>query len=389
MVPKFEVQGPAGAPVLVLAGSLGSTVRMWDAQVGVLAQRFRVVRYEHRGHGGSPAGPGPYTVADLGGDVIELLDHLGVERASICGLSLGGVVAQWTAAHHPERVEGLVLACTAAHLPPADAWRERAATVRASGPSVLFDALLGRWFTPAFVATHPEVAERLATMLDAADPEGYAGCCEALAGADLRPDLAAITAPTLVIAGAADPVTPPSAALELQGGIAGAALVVLADAAHLANIEQPERFTAAVVDHLAGTVAERGRRARSEVLGPAHVARSEGGADAFDAPFVDLITRYAWGEIWTRPGLDRATRSCITLAILTALGRHDELALHVRAARRNGLDAAAIGEVLLHSAVYAGVPAANSAFAVARRVLDEPPPDAEADAGDADGSTGP
>jgi len=149
--------------------------------------------------------------------------------------------------------------------------------------------------------------------------------------------------------------------------------MVLPAAAHLANIEQAERFTSAVADHLLGSVSERGRRARREVLGDAHVDRSEAsaGAGSFSAPFVDLITRYAWGEIWTRPGLDRPTRSCVTLAVLVALGRFDELALHVRAARRNGLTADQIGEVLLQTALYAGVPAANSAFAVAQQVLSE------------------
>jgi 3-oxoadipate enol-lactonase/4-carboxymuconolactone decarboxylase len=371
LLPPHTIDGPDGAPVVVLANSLGTSGAMWAAQLGPLAQHRRVVRYEHRGHGGSPAPASPYSIADLGGDVIDLLDHLEVERASVCGVSLGGMVAMWLGARHPDRVDRLVLACTAAHLPPAEGWYERATTVRAEGTGVLLAALLGRWFMPGFVERRPDAAADVETMLAACAPEGYAGCCEAIATMDQRSQLAAITAPTLVMAGSADPVTPPATALTLHEAIAGSALTVVPAAAHLANIEQPDRFNAAMLDHLLDPVVTRGRRTRREVLGDAHVDRSAATASAFNAPFVDLITRYAWGEIWTRPGLDRATRSCITLAMLVALGRFDELALHVRAARRNGLSDDAIGEVLLQTAIYAGVPAANSAFAVAQRVLSE------------------
>jgi 3-oxoadipate enol-lactonase/4-carboxymuconolactone decarboxylase len=365
------VDGPAGAPAIVLLNSLGTTSEMWAPQLPALTQHLRVVRFEHRGHGGAPAPAGPYSIADLGLDLVELLDHLDIERASLCGVSLGGMVAMWVASHHPERVDRLVLACTAPHLPPPEAWYERAVLVRAEGTGVLLEALLGRWFTPEHVALHPGTRATLGAMLAAADPDGYASCCEAIAAMDLRPDLGAVAAPTLVIAGSADPVTPPAVGLALHEAIAGSAFTVLAGAAHLANIERAERFTAAVSDHVLGPVAERGRRMRRAVLGDAHVERSESTTTALSAPFVDLITRYAWGEIWTRPGLDRATRSCVTLAILVALGRHEELALHLRAARRNGLSDEQIGEVLLQSAIYAGVPAANAAFALAKRVLAE------------------
>ncbi|MGH9061562.1 MAG: alpha/beta fold hydrolase, partial [Acidimicrobiales bacterium] len=342
-----------------------------DAQVPVLAGRFRVLRYEQRGHGGTaPPGPGPYTVADLGGDVVTLLDHLGVARASFCGVSLGGMVGVWLAAHRPERIERLVLACTAARLPPAEGWRERAAHVRRSGTSPQVQGALGRWFTPGFGDRRPETARAVAAMLAGADPEGYAGCCEAIAAMDQRADLARVVAPTLVLAGAEDPVTPPALGLELHQGVAGSALVVVPGAAHLVNVEQPRPFNEAVVAHLAGTAEERGRRLRTEVLGPPHVARSEAEPSGFAAPFVDLATRYAWGDIWSRPGLDRATRSCITLALLAGLGRTEELALHVGGALANGLTRDQIAEVLLQVGIYAGLPAANTAFAVARDVLD-------------------
>lgn len=390
MLPSHRIDGPTGAPVLLLGSSLGTTAEMWAPQVPMLAQRFRVVRYEHPGHGGAPNRPGATTIADLGADVVDLLDHLGVERASLAGVSLGGMVSMWVAAHAPERVDRLVLACTSAHLPPASAWEERAALVRREGTAPLRPVLLPRWFTVGFPETHADVVQAVAAMLTGADPEGYASCCEAIGAMDLRADLAAITAPTLVIAGADDPVTPPAAALGLQQSIAGSALVVLPGVAHLANLEQPDAFGAAMLDHLAGTAVERGRTTRRQVLGAAHVDRSAAGATPFNAPFLDFITRYAWGEIWTRPGLDRATRSCITLAMLTALGRFEELPLHVKGAVNIGLTHEQIAEVLLQAAVYAGVPAANSAFAVAQRTLDQLAADAtETSKADADGGTEP
>lgn len=366
----WDRHGPPGAPFLVLANSLGTSLTMWDEHLPVLCERFQVLRYEHPGHGGTaPPDPPPASIADLAGPVLELLDHLGVATASFCGLSLGGMVATWIAAHHPERVDRLALLCTAAHLPPAESWQEGAAVVRRDGTAALTDTLVGLWFTPAFTAAHPETRDRVAGMLAAVDREGYAACCEAIGAMDLRPDLASIAAPTLVLAGAEDPATPPAMALELQAAIPGAALTVVPGVSHFAAIERPDAVRAAVLGHLIGESLDRGRAQRRDVLGDAHVERSEGARSALTGPFIDFLTRYAWGDVWTRPGLDRATRSAITLGILCALGRPEELELHVRAARRNGLTPSEIGEVLLHSAVYAGVPAANAAFRIAERVL--------------------
>ncbi len=368
---RYRVDGPPAAPVLVLAGSLGTSAAVWDAVMPALSTYLRVVRYELRGHGGAPAPPGPYTIADLGGDLVGLLDVLDIERASIAGLSLGGMVAMWVAARHADRVERLVLCCTAASMPPASAWTDRAATVRSAGVASLADGLIGRWFTAGFAERRPDVAAQVRAMLDADDAEGYAACCEALATADQRRAVAGITASTLVLAGAADPVVPPDMALELARAIPGAALTVVAGAAHLAPLEQPERVARALVDHVVGPPVERGDAIRRAVLGDAHVERSAAVGGAFGASFTDFITRYAWGDIWARPGLDLPTRSCVTLAALVAMGRWDELPLHLRGARRNGLTPDQIGEVLLHCAVYAGVPAANTAFAIACRVFDE------------------
>lgn len=367
---SIRVEGPGGAPFLVLANSLGSTADMWEPQMGPLSDRFRVVRFEHRGHGGTPAPEGPYTTEQIGGDLLEVLDVVGAARASVVGLSLGGSAGLWLAAHHPERVERLVVACGRAHWPPPDVWHERSQMVLGSGTEALLEVLLPRWFTPEFLATRPEIRPWVAAMLASASPEGYAGCCGALATMDLRPDLGSVAAPTLVLAGATDPAVPVAAAAELASSIPGASLQVIAPGAHLLNVEQPARFTSAVLDHLCGTSLERGRAMRRAVLGDDHVERSERAVTRLTAPFSEYLTRSAWGEVWTRPGLDRRTRSAITVAMLVAVGRFDELELHLRGARRNGLTDREIGEVLLQSSIYCGVPAANTAFAVARRVLE-------------------
>jgi 3-oxoadipate enol-lactonase/4-carboxymuconolactone decarboxylase len=375
------VEGPHDAPVVLLAGSLGSTHAMWEPQVPALTQSFRVVRYDARGHGGSPAPAGPYTIDDLVDDVVALLDRLGVRSAHVVGLSLGGMTALRLASRAPERVRRVVALCTSASLGPAQQWLERASTVRDHGASAVADAVVERWFTAGFRASNPDAVEAMRSMIAGTPAEGYAGCCEAIASMDLRAELRSIRAPLLAIAGADDPATPPPHLSTIASEVQLGQLLVLPDAAHLASFEQHSAVTAAVLTHLSApddASHARGMAVRRAVLGDAHVDRAVASSTSLTADFQDLITRYAWGDVWSRPGLDRPTRSKLTLALLTALGHQHELAMHVRAAVRNGVTAQQITEVLLHTAVYAGVPAANSAFAVAQQVLrelglDEPP----------------
>ncbi len=252
-----RIDGPRDAPVLVLGNSLGTSSALWQRQLPALAGRFRLLRYELPGHGlaggeFSPAPAGPYTVAGLGAGVLAALDRLGVARALYCGVSLGGMIGMWVAATAPDRIAGLALCCTSAHLPPTQMWRERAVTVRANGTSVIVGQAVGRWFTPAFAAREPDVTAEFTAGLAATRPAGYAGCCEAIAAMDLRPQLAAITAPTLVIAGADDPATPPWHGAVIAGSIPGARLKVIRGAAHLANVSQPGEVSAALVQHVDG-----------------------------------------------------------------------------------------------------------------------------------------
>ncbi|WP_329140160.1 3-oxoadipate enol-lactonase [Streptomyces sp. NBC_01476] len=367
-IPHYRTDGSAQAPVLVLGPSLGTSLAVWDAQVPALARRHQVLRWDLPGHGRSPASlvTEGATVADLAALVLALADHLGVERFAYAGISLGGAVGLHLAVHHPDRVTSLAVVCSSARFGDPAGWQERAALVRGKGTQAVAEATAGRWFTPAFAAH--QAAVTMIADLRAADPAGYSACCDALAAYDLRGELTAITAPTLVLAGRQDPATPPAHSRQLADGIAESTLLELPGAAHLAPVEQPDAVLTALQGHFTPTAAA-GTAVRRAVLGDAHVDRSVERTTAFTADFQDFITRYAWGEIWTRPGLDRRTRSCITLTALVAHGHQTELALHIEAALRNGLTPDEIKEVLLQSAVYCGVPAANSAFATAQRVL--------------------
>jgi 3-oxoadipate enol-lactonase len=247
---EYRFDGPEDAPVLVLSNSLGTTLELWESQLGALTRRFRVLRYDLRGHGASPVPPGPYTVDDLGGDVVELLDRLGLERVSFCGLSIGGVTGMWLGANAPERFDRLVLACTAPRIGTVETWTERAANVRAHGTESLADAVMERWFTPAFAAEQPETVARFRAMIAATPDEGYAGCCDALRDFDFRTELGRVAPPTLVISGELDPATPPEDGALLAGGIPDARLTVIPGVSHLANVARPDEFNDAVLSHL-------------------------------------------------------------------------------------------------------------------------------------------
>lgn len=246
------VDGPAGAPPLLLGGSLGTSLAMWRPQLPALAERFRVIRYDHRGHGRSPVPPGEYRIDDLGRDVLALLDRLRIDRLHVAGLSLGGMVGMWLAANAPERVDRLVLLCTAARLGPPRVWAERAAAVRAAGMPAVVDTVLTRWFTPGFAQRHRGVVSWAARQLTATPPEGYAGCCGVIEHLDLEPALGSITVPTLVVAGADDPATPPAMTHRIATTVPAARMEIVPDAAHLANVEQPEVVTRLLLDFLGG-----------------------------------------------------------------------------------------------------------------------------------------
>lgn len=382
-LPHLRLDGPESGTPLILGPSVGTSLTVWDPQLAALARVHRVLRWDLPGHGGSPAGliplDGTATVADLAALVLRAADAQGWASFAYAGISIGGAVGLHLATHYPERVTALAVVCSSARFGEPATWRERAALVRTQGTEVMVASRPGTWFAAQAFASTP-LAHALIADLRATDPVGYAACCDALAAYDLRGALPSTSAPTLVVAGRDDPATPPAHAREIADAIPGSSLLEIAGAAHLAGVEKPETVTAALLAHFApdppppSTDATRhaaGMRVRRSVLGSAHVDRAVSRTTPFTARFQDFITRYAWGEIWTSETLDRRTRSCVTLTALVAHGHEAELALHVRAALTNGLTREEIGEVLLQTAVYCGVPAANSAFTVAESLFED------------------
>ncbi|MDT7725364.1 MAG: 3-oxoadipate enol-lactonase [Actinomycetota bacterium] len=247
-------EGPEEREVVVFSGSLGSDLRMWELQVEPLVQNgFRVVRYDHRGHGDSPVPEAPYSIADIGEDLIGLLDTLDVRRAHVVGLSLGGMTGMWAAANAPERIASLVLCCTSAKLGPPKNWSDRASAVRANGTGSIAAGVVSRWFTPMYHQMFPEQVGHFRQMVTDTSDVGYAACCGAIEHMDLTGDLPKISAPTLVISGAEDRATPPDHGQRIAEAIPGARLEIVEGAAHLGNVEQPTRFTQLILEHLKAT----------------------------------------------------------------------------------------------------------------------------------------
>jgi 3-oxoadipate enol-lactonase len=246
---EYRVEGSAEAPLLVLSNSLGTTMQMWEPQLPALLASFRVLRYDARGHGRSSVPAGPYTIAQMGVDVLALLRHLDARRVHFCGLSMGGMVGMWLGVHAPALVDRLVLCNTAARIGPADAWNQRIARVREGGMAAITEAVLARWFTPEFIASGAEAVALARRMLMDASADGYTASCAAVRDMDQRDDVGRIGARTLVVAGSRDLVTTPADHRDLAERIDGARYVEL-DAPHISNLERPVEFTRAVVDFL-------------------------------------------------------------------------------------------------------------------------------------------
>ena len=373
--------GAPDAQLVVLGPSLGTTTALWDGVVDQLAETYRVLRFDLPGHGFSPAATSPFSVADLAAVVIRLVDSVGGGAFHYAGISLGGTIGLELALRYPNRLLSLGVICSGAKIGASEGWLERAAQMRASGTPSVVAGSAERWFAPGFLerdqATGLAALERLMEV----DDESYALCCEALAAFDMTDAVVGIHVPTLCVSGEFDVVTPTAGLQELTARIPGARQVTIAGAAHLPAFEHPQELGALLLTHLAGATAaptasrtsaeryEAGMTVRRAVLGEKHVDAANAAITPETADFQDFITRYAWGEIWTRPGLDRRTRSFLTIAALVTGGHEQELAMHVRAALTNGLTRAEISEAILHTAIYAGVPAANAASAVARDVF--------------------
>ena len=367
----YRLQGNAGRPVLILSHSISTDHAMWDLQVNDLLPHFQILRYDTRGHGASDVTAGEYSIELLANDILGLTDALGISRFAFCGLSLGGAIGQWIAAHAGERITHLVLANTSPQFVPRTNWETRMAAVSKGGMVAVVDLAMQRFFLPDTLAKqNPQVASIRSVFLGT-DPVGYLGCCAALRDMNHSDLLKQIKTPTLVISGERDVATPWNGHGErLAQEIAGAKAVQL-QAAHLSNLERPHSFTAALLEFLlpqpdaSADLLQAGFAVRRAVLGDAHIDKAIAATTEFTREFQDLITRYAWGSIWSRPGLDRRTRRLLVLAITASLGRWEEFALHLRAGLASELELCDLKEVLLQTAIYAGVPAANSAFKIA------------------------
>ncbi|MFF8598333.1 alpha/beta fold hydrolase [Streptomyces sp. NPDC015232] len=405
---QYRVDGREDAPVLVLGPSLGTTWHMWDRQIPELTRSWRVVRFDLPGHGGAPAHPAD-SVAELGDRLLATLDELGIQRFGYAGCALAGAIGLDLALRAPHRVASLALVATSPRFGTPDEFRQRGVLVRTNGLEPMARTAPEQWFTPAFAGAQPAIVDWAVQMVRTTDPGCYIAACEALAVFDVREALERIGIPVLVLVGADDRITGPAEARTLVAGIADARLAVVPGASHLAPVEQPAAVTELLTGHFAplaqestGSLAvpgvppvsapvvpagelapaapaeeadarpdpyESGLKLRREVLGDAHV--DEALADPFGTELQSLVTRFAWGEVWSREGLDRRTRSAVTLAALITGGHHEALADHTRAALRNGLTPDELREILLQTALYSGLPAAESAQRVVRRVIEE------------------
>jgi 3-oxoadipate enol-lactonase/4-carboxymuconolactone decarboxylase len=371
MTTNYKLEGSPNSPVLIFSNSLGSNLQMWDEVVPFLLPYFRVLRYDTRGHGGTPsdAPSEGLMIRDLGLDVIDLLDALNIQEAHFCGLSMGGLIGQWLGIHFPQRLKKLILSNTAAKIGEAATWNDRIKLVNQQGFGVLVDGMMERWFSDDFRLNNAARVDQIKLMFLQNQLPGYSACCGAIRDADFRPSIDQISVPTLVVTGDHDPVTNVEQAEFLAHHIPGAEIKVLS-ARHLSATEIPQAYAETLINFLVGAeTAARGTHVRRTVLGDAHVDRAQQKTNAFNRDFQGFITHFAWGEIWTRPGLSKHNRSLITLAMLVALNRKAELELHLKAAIYNGVSVAEIKEVLLQAAVYCGVPAANDAIHTAEAIF--------------------
>ncbi|MDQ1194978.1 3-oxoadipate enol-lactonase/4-carboxymuconolactone decarboxylase [Rhizobium sp. SORGH_AS 787] len=369
-----------GKPVIAFVNSLGTDFRIWDDVMRELGDSYAYVLHDKRGHGLSGVGVAPYTIEAHAHDLIALLDHLKIDRVIVWGLSVGGLVAQSLATTHPERVSALILSNTAHKIGTTEMWNARIDAIKAQGLASLVDPVMERWFTPTFRRSDNSLYAGARAMLARQEAEGYCGTCAAIRDADYTEAVTRIAAPTLCVGGDQDGSTSPDLVRALAQLVPGSRYVEISHCGHIPCLEQPAAYAAAVADFLrdipqANAVAMRldrysqGMATRRVVLGDAHVDRASAQATPFDQPFQTLITESAWGTVWSSDRWTKRERSNVTIALLAALGQSEEMAMHVRATANTGATEDDIREALMHVAIYAGVPAANHGFKIAKQAL--------------------
>jgi 3-oxoadipate enol-lactonase / 4-carboxymuconolactone decarboxylase len=368
---NYKLSGTPNSPVLIFSNSLGTTMNMWDEVTSALLPYFQVLQYDTRGHGNSTITSEPYSIPLLGQDVVDLMNQLKIKEAHFCGLSMGGLIGQWLAIHHPKRIKKLVLSNTAAKIGDAETWIQRIKTIKTNGMQSITDATMQRWFTDEFVKNNKQKIEQQKVLFLNNNAVGYTNACAAVRDADFRESVKKITSETLVIAGDGDVVTNVEHANYLVSEIAKSELKVL-KARHLSSVELPQEFATILIDFIVGeSTFERGMHVRRTVLGNEHVNKATEKINSFNDDFQNLIANVPWGSVWTRPAMSKHDRSLITLSMLIALGREAEFKMHVRAAFNNGVSITELKELILQSAIYCGFPAANDAYKIAEEVIRE------------------
>ncbi|PMR67480.1 alpha/beta fold hydrolase [Halomonas heilongjiangensis] len=373
----YRLLGAEALPLVVLAHPLGMSQAVWDDVLPALLPRYRVLTWDLPGHGASQAwGEGAITPADLASEALALADHAGAGRFHFAGTSIGGVVGQQLLAEHAERLYSVTLTNTGAVIGTSELWTTRAGRVRSEGLGAISGEIVPRWFSAGRIEANPALKHGWMTQMGRGDDESYARLCEMLGSHAFTGKLTRKGVKVQLLGGSEDLATPPATLEALAAECDGATLEILDAVGHVPSVEVPALFAEKLLAVLAvdlGDVGDKGvdyatgLTTRKQVLGEEHVARSTDNATRLDAPFQQMITRLAWGELWSNDDLTRRERSMITTGILAALGR-EELELHLKTAKRIGLTEAELRQVLMHVAIYGGVPAANHAFALAKQL---------------------
>ncbi|MFG6159518.1 alpha/beta fold hydrolase [Halomonas sp. 1390] len=373
----YRLLGAEANPLVMLAHPLGMSQAVWDDVLPALLPRYRVLTWDLPGHGASQAwGDGPITPADLASEALALADHASAGCFHFAGTSIGGVVGQQLISEHGERLLSATLTNTGAVIGNAELWNTRAGRVRQEGLAAMSEEIVPRWFAPACFEAEPALKTGWCTQMGRGDDESYARLCEMLGRDTFTGKLSGKGVKVQLFGGSEDMATPPATLEALAGELDGGPLEVLENVGHVPSVEVPALFAEKLLAVTAVELGDVGARGvdyatgletRQQVLGEEHVARSTENANSLDAPFQQMITRLAWGELWSNEDLTRRERSLITTGILAALGR-EELTLHLKTAKRIGLSEAELRQVLMHVAIYGGVPAANHAFALAKEL---------------------
>ncbi|WP_253448488.1 alpha/beta fold hydrolase [Halomonas sp. Y3] len=373
----YRLLGAEANPLVVLAHPLGMSQAVWDDVLPALLQRYRVLTWDLPGHGASQAwGEAAIAPSDLAAEALALADRAGAERFHFAGTSIGGVVGQQLIAEHAERLLSATLTNTGAVIGTAELWSTRAGRIREEGLAAMAEEIVPRWFAPACFEAEPALKAGWCTQMGRGDDDAYARLCEMLGSHAFTGKLSGKGVKVQLLGGSEDLATPPATLEALAAELDDAPLEILEGVGHVPSVEVPGLFAEKLLAVMAVDLGDVGNQGvdyatglatRKQVLGEAHVARSTENATSLDAPFQQMITRLAWGELWSNEDLTRRERSMITTGILAALGR-EELTLHLKTAKRIGLSEAELRQVLMHVAIYGGVPAANHAFALAKEL---------------------